>query len=492
MSSKRTIVAFFFLFAILLQLPAHAGPVRAAQSWLMDDEEKPVRAQQLYRFSLYEDGVRSIVAALAYAPPKIPTIPSVPAPYKAPTIPTAPFSTATTDSYYTKQWGLSAINVEAAWNSTRGKGVTIAVIDTGLDFTHPDIQGNIWSNPDEIAGNGKDDDGNGYIDDIRGWDFYNNDNNATDDNGHGTHVAGISSAVRNNYQGIAGVAPESKVMALKALDSGGGGTLGTIFSALSKAIRYAANEGAKVINMSLGIPSNLFYNQTVYNTFKDAVAYAKNKGAIIVASAGNSGSLVNSYPALFSDVISVGAMSSSTSRASYSSYGSQLDVAAPGSSILSLKAAGTNLASSYDAAGKYMYLSGTSMAAPMVSGTIALLLSANPKLSFNDIYKILQNSSTDKGSAGYDIYYGFGMINPYKALSLAASTTTSSTTSSATSTTQAGSGGSPGSFTQAILPDELESKMAMQEEYSRQRSQSSRQAPESSAQTTQALTLINN
>src|SRR3989338_3200623 len=168
---------------------------------------------------------------------------------------------STNDTHFALQWGIDAINAEEAWAFNQGDGIVAAIIDTGLDFLHPDIQSNIWLNTDEVAGNGIDDDGNGRIDDYRGWDFYYNDNNPTDDHGHGTHVAGIVAAAQNNSQGIAGVAPQSKIMALKVLDSFGGGIISTVLSAINLAIRYAADQGADLINMSLGL-SPSFFNAT--------------------------------------------------------------------------------------------------------------------------------------------------------------------------------------------------------------------------------------
>lgn len=323
---------------------------------------------------------------------------------------------APNDTYYSAQWGLSSISIEPAWDFTRGAGVTVAIIDSGIDYNHLDLSSNIWFNSAEIPSNGIDDDGNGYVDDYKGWDFYNSDSDPSDDNGHGTHVAGIVSAVRNNSAGIAGVAPESKVMALKVVDQDGGGFVHLVLSAIPNAIRYAANMGAKVINMSLGIPPEYFsFTQLV--DLISAIDYAKNLGVTSFVAAGNDDSFIADLPAILDNVITVGSMFSSTTKSWFSNYGSQLDVMAPGSNILSLKAAGTNLAPSYDAAGRYMYLSGTSMATPMAAGVAALLYSMEQNLSFDDVYRRLQFSATDKGVAGYDTMYGYGLINPFKALS---------------------------------------------------------------------------
>ncbi|MCB0371363.1 MAG: S8 family serine peptidase, partial [Bdellovibrionales bacterium] len=149
---------------------------------------------------------------------------------------------------YDDLWGLKKINTEDAWDLTQGEGVVVAVVDTGLDLTHADIAENVWTNEGEIPGNGIDDDQNGYIDDVHGWDFGDQDNDVDDFQGHGTHVAGTIAAVGNNSEGIIGVAPKSKIMPVKGFSSYGGGTT----SSLAAAIVYAAMNGADVISNSWG------------------------------------------------------------------------------------------------------------------------------------------------------------------------------------------------------------------------------------------------
>ena len=154
------------------------------------------------------------------------------------------------DSFFAQQWGLGAspgVDVLPAWERTRGAGQLIAVVDSGVDLTHPDLIGNLWANPGETPGNGLDDDANGKVDDVHGYDFVDADADPDDFHFHGTHVAGIAAAVAGNAEGAAGVAPEARLMALRALDGNGAGST----SDIADAVRYAALEGAQVINLSL-------------------------------------------------------------------------------------------------------------------------------------------------------------------------------------------------------------------------------------------------
>ena len=182
------------------------------------------------------------------------------------------------DPGYGQQWGLPAVHAEEAWTITKGSpAVTIAILDTGVDLNHPDLAGKIWTNPGEIPGNGIDDDGNGYIDDVNGYDFVNLDNNPQDDNGHGTHVAGIAAAGTNNGVGVAGVCWNCKILPLKVMQSSGRGS----YSDIAAAVNYASNKGAKVINMSLG-----GYSDSA--VLRDALAAAYST-SVLVAAAGNDG-----------------------------------------------------------------------------------------------------------------------------------------------------------------------------------------------------------
>ncbi len=331
------------------------------------------------------------------------------------------FNTRTLNSAYDDLWWLKAIQAPAAWGLSTGRGVTVAVVDTGIDYTHEDLSGNVWTNVGEIAGNGIDDDGNGYVDDWRGWDFANNDNNATDDQGHGTHVAGIIGAAAGNGKGIAGVAPDSKILGVKVLDKTGSGS----FENIVKGIRYAVDMGARIINLSLGAAFNytLDYIRTNFSGYYEAflqpmqtaIQYAAGKGAVVVAAAGNSAIDVNrTAPAGFTETISVGATTPTEGRAYFSNTGQTLDLSAPGWDVLSLRAAGTSLGTAVDAG--YTRASGTSMATPMVSGVIALLLAQDPDLNIEGIERRLKYSAKDLGGSGFDTSFGYGQVDALNAV----------------------------------------------------------------------------
>ncbi|MEG4503550.1 S8 family serine peptidase [Microcoleus sp. F6_B4] len=280
-------------------------------------------------------------------------------------------------------WALDVINAPEVWNQNiTGNGIVVAVVDSGVDYTHPDLDDNIWRNPGEIAGNGIDDDGNGYIDDIRGWDFLYNDNYPMDLDyyGHGTHIAGAIAAERNDF-GITGVAPNAKIMPVRVLDTFGDGEPNNV----AAGIRYAADNGANVINLSLG---NEFYPSNVIN---NAIEYANNKGSVVVAAAGNSGFSQPDYPARNADSLGIavgsidinGRMADTSNRAGSTA----LDyVVAPGVDIYS-----TTPYRTYDT------LTGTSMATPQVAGVAALVLNANPTLTPDRVEYILTTTANRNG-----------------------------------------------------------------------------------------------
>lgn len=269
------------------------------------------------------------------------------------------------------QWGLSAINAPQGWNAGTGTGQTIvAVIDTGVDLTHPDLKANLWTNPGEIPGNGRDDDGNGYADDVHGYDFAGNDPDPTDERGHGTHVAGIIGAVGNNGIGGSGVAWKTRIMALKIFDANGNGsTLGG-----ARAIDYAVRNGAKIINCSWGGPG-------VDAELTAAIARAQAAGVIVVTSAGNDGKSNDTsaqYPANFAstydNTVAVAALTKS-GLANWSNFGpASVALAAPGDSIVSTARGGGTTTKS-----------GTSMAAPFVSGALAVLWDKNPTWTYQQV-----------------------------------------------------------------------------------------------------------
>lgn len=288
------------------------------------------------------------------------------------------------DSSFGRLWGLNRINAPKAWDNIRGSNnVVVAVVDTGVDYNHIDLAGNIWQNSREIAGNGIDDDGNGYVDDIHGWDFGDGDNNPTDDHqlgGHGTHVSGILGAVGNNNLGVVGVSPNVSIMPTKHFrTSDQEGYLWDV----PQGIYYAVNNGAKIINLSFGSKS---FDPAQY----EALQYAYQRNVLVIAAAGNSSRNIDEeghYPASYDlpNIISVAATNEQDQLADFSNYGvNSVDLAAPGVNIYSTYP--NNL---------YVQWNGTSMAVPHVTGAAALLLAAKPNLSVLDLrYALL--SSVDK------------------------------------------------------------------------------------------------
>ena len=279
---------------------------------------------------------------------------------------------AAPDPMLDQQWALSnpaQVGADVAWTQSDGAGVVVAVLDTGVQLNHPDLDGAIWTNPHEIPGNGKDDDHNGVIDDIHGANMFDNSPNVNDDNGHGTHVAGIIAARKDNGIGGTGLAPAATIMPVKVLDQNMTGTTDD----LARGIRYAADAGAKILNVSVN-------SDTQTPDVTDAVRYAGEHGAVVVASAGNNGrniDLLPSYPAALADpaIISVAASSESNILWSGSNTGTtSVDLAAPGDHVLS-----TALGSGYQSR------TGTSAAAPFVSAALALLSAASPQQPMSDL-----------------------------------------------------------------------------------------------------------
>ncbi len=310
------------------------------------------------------------------------------------------------DELLREQWSLKAIDAYSAWEITKGsQKIKIGLIDTGVKLEHPDLLGQFAINrAEDLNKNGIfdkydidniDNDGNGFVDDVCGWNFIDGKNNIVeDDNGHGTFIAGILSAKQNNEIGISGVAPNCKILPLKAFNSNGYGNEEDV----AKAILYAVNNGVRVINMSFG--------DTSYSTLlKDAIEFAYEKGVVMVASSGNTGNDVLHYPSAYQQTISVGAVNKYLNRAPFSSYGSNLDLVAPGVNVLT---------TSKD--GGYKRISGTSAAAPFVTASVALLLSKSPNLTNEEIKQILKKSSQDIGELGWDEETGSGLLNVFNAL----------------------------------------------------------------------------
>ncbi|MBM4430520.1 MAG: peptidase S8, partial [Chloroflexi bacterium] len=244
-------------------------------------------------------------------------------------------------SYSTRQYGPQKVQANLAWDITVGSSdVIVAVLDSGADFGHPDLQGKL----------------------IAGWDYVNGDGDPADDHGHGTHVAGIVGAGTNNSEGIAGIGFNTRLLVVKVLDQNNVG----YYSAVISGIVYAANNGARVINMSLAGPT---WSLSLW----EAVEYAWNKGCLLVAAAGNGNTSAPYYPAAFEHVMGVAATDANDARWSLSNYGDYISVAAPGQGIYSTDWLG--------GAGPYAARSGTSQAAPHVSGVAALLLSRDGSLT---------------------------------------------------------------------------------------------------------------
>ena len=292
------------------------------------------------------------------------------------------------DPGFNQLWGLhntgqsggtadADIDAPEAWDIQTGDpNLVIGVVDTGVDYNHPDLAGNIWTNPGEIANDGIDNDGNGYIDDIRGWDFAYNDNDPSDVDGHGTHVAGTIAGKGNNGVGVTGVAWNAKIMPLKFLnDQGSGSTSNAIL-----AINYATAKGVKLTNNSWGGGG---YSQALYN----AINAAGQAGALFIAAAGNSAQNTDtspSYPASYNlaNIISVASTTRTDSLSSFSNYGlTSVDLGAPGSAIYSTTPNNT-----------YATYSGTSMASPHVAGAAALLWSQNPTWTAQQVKNTLMNT----------------------------------------------------------------------------------------------------
>ena len=290
------------------------------------------------------------------------------------------------------------IDAPGAWDiSTGSNSIVVAVIDTGVLYTHSDLSANIWNNTGEIPGNGIDDDLNGYIDDVRGWDFINNTSDPIDGNGHGTHVSGTIGAVGNNGIGVTGVNWQVKIMPLKAFNPAG---VGDTIDAIA-AISYANANGVSVISNSWGGPD---YSQAL----KDAIDASP---AVVVCAAGNYAPFNNDidaiYPASFTsaNIISVAATDQNDQLASFSHYGPiSVDLAAPGTGILSTSKDGT-----------YALLSGTSMATPHVSGGAALVKAVNPSLTAGQIKNIILSTVDLKSSLSGKVVSG-GRLNAYKAV----------------------------------------------------------------------------
>lgn len=296
------------------------------------------------------------------------------------------------DPAYSKQWNLALLELDKTWEQIKdSRDITVAVLDTGILPDHPDLKDNI----------------------VDGYDFIDNDSDPTDtdpDFSHGTHVAGIIGAVTDNDTGIAGINWNIRIMPIRVIGSGGSGGYSTLISG----INWAVDNGADIINLSLAGPVNS-------HSLKESINYAVENGVTVVAAAGNNGSTPLLYPARYPEVISVGAVGPTKKKAFYSNYGPNLDLVAPGGDdSITEKEHPTILstAGQYSQDGvshQYTWAQGTSMAAPHVSGLIALLYSSGIKDPL-DIQELLKNTADDLGPAGIDDNYGAGLININRAL----------------------------------------------------------------------------
>jgi len=300
------------------------------------------------------------------------------------------------DEFYAFQWHLHMVNLEEAWEESTGDGITIALIDTGVD-------------PDGIDGFGS------RL--IRGMDFINRINHSRDDNGHGTHLAGTLAQETNNGTGVSGVAPDATILAIKAFDKNGSSRTDNVVDS----VRWAVENGARVINLSFGgAPFN--------ETFETAINEGIEQGVVFVAAAGNGSQPQITFPAAYEGVISVGAVQQDKKLAPYSNHGPDLDVVAPGGNVFKdqnndnnadgilQETLFTDILKSTNPIRNYYFLDGTSMAAPHVSGVIALLMSKYPRLGPSIIRRIIRSSADDLGEPGRDDTFGWGLVNASNAL----------------------------------------------------------------------------
>jgi subtilisin family serine protease len=291
---------------------------------------------------------------------------------------------AINDPYYGSEWHLPKIGAPSAWDITQGAGVTIAILDSGVYGAHSDLAPNM----------------------VAGWNVYSNTSNTSDICGHGTWVAGVAAAKGNDAIGIAGVAFNSKIMPIQIAYSDSTGCH-AYFSTMASGINYAADHGAKVANLS-------FTGASGSSTVISAAQYLMNKGGITTVCAENTGTNLSYTDSI---LFAVGSTNSSDVISSFSSYGTYVDLSAPGDYIYTT-----------DKSGGYTTVAGTSFAAPVVAGVAAMMYSANPNLSPTQVMNILDSTAVDLGTAGYDIHYGHGRVNAAAAVQMAKNTITADTT----------------------------------------------------------------
>lgn len=288
-----------------------------------------------------------------------------------------PPSLVANDPYMGSAWHLSRIGAPTAWDGSQGGGITIAILDTGVNPTHADLAANL----------------------VPGWNVFNNNSNTSDFMGHGTATAGAAAAITNNGKGVAGVAGQSRIMPLVVTDSTGG----SFYSVIAQAITYAADKGARVASISF---SGLPYSSAI----QSAATYMRGKGGLVIVAAGNTGAVDNVTPT--ATMIPVAATNSSDVRTSWSTYGAFVALSAPGDGIYSTSNSGG-----------YGIYNGTSFSTPIVAGTAALMMAANPALGAADVENLLFKTAVDLGAAGRDVYYGHGRVNAAAAVQAALTAT---------------------------------------------------------------------
>jgi len=330
---------------------------------------------------------------------------------------------------YEDQWGHRKIGLTpmglgtSAWDIETGEKnpVVVAFIDSGLDYIHPEIaRNNVWINTKEIAGNRIDDDKNGYLDDIMGWNFMEGNNNPWDNDGHGTFTAGIIAATMNNGEGIAGINRGVKIMPLRALNFLGRGSASHIVQAMV----YAADNGARIVNLSI---EQLEHEKS--RALQWAVDYAYKKGVLIVVASGNQGrDTATISPSGLNNVLTVAATDTQDKRMGFSNWGKYIRISAPGEEVLSLRARRTDLllmagGKDYKAGraflgpdAKYYHATGSSFSSPFVAGVASLILAKNPRLTAEQVERMLLMSADDIEAPGWDQLTGYGRLNARKAL----------------------------------------------------------------------------
>ncbi|HSQ82921.1 MAG TPA: S8 family serine peptidase [Casimicrobiaceae bacterium] len=279
------------------------------------------------------------------------------------------------DPYYTSEWHLPDIGAPTAWDYATGSGVTIAILDTGVDGTHPDLVSQM----------------------VPGWNFYNNSSNTADSNGHGTAVAGTAAAATNNAAGVASVAGGARIMPVVIADP----NAWAYWSTVAQGITWAADHGARVASLS-------YQGASASSTIQSAASYLRSKGGVLFVAAGNTGAIDNTAPTSLMMVVS--AIQQGDTLASFSTYGSFVDISAPGNNIISTAMGGG-----------YWNCWGTSFATPIVAATAALILSERPDFTPSQVDATLESTAKDLGAPGYDVYYGYGNVNAAAALQYAAS-----------------------------------------------------------------------